>query len=351
MKALLLTGKSAVEYREIETPKCPDAGFLMKIEAVGLCGSDVRTYTHGHSKVAYPCILGHENVGVVVKISPNIKNKNIKVGDRLVVNPAVPCGKCYYCLNNMVGLCEDLIVYGHSIPGGFAQYMAFPGICAERGQFIHIPDDVSSDEIVIVELLASVIKSQEQLGTSLGETVVIFGCGPIGVLQAQIAELRGATKIVMIDVNSKRLKLCEDLLGTPYIINSAEIDPIARVKEITNGRGADVVVVAAPVTEPHQQGLQMLRKQGRLSIFGGLNKENPWTKLDGNLIHYNRLTIHGSYAYSPANFQKGFDLVVSGKINKNIVTHRLPLKEMEKGVELIRTGEALKVILKPQIEE
>lgn len=350
MKALLLTGKSTVEYREIEDPQCPDDGFLMRIETVGLCGSDVRTFIHGHAKVTYPCILGHENAGVVVEVGPNIKNKQIKVGDRLIANPAVPCGKCYYCTNNMLGLCEELIVYGHTIPGGFAQLMAFPGICVERGQFIHVPETVDFDEIVVVELLASVIKSHEQLETGLGETVVIFGCGPIGCLHAQIAMLRGATKIVMINTSAGRLAMSKEFGGT-HFIHSAEEDPVARVKEITKGRGADVVVVAAPATEPHQQGLQMLRKQGRLSIFGGLNKENPWTTLDGNLIHYNRLTIYGAYAYSPANFQKGFDLVAAGKINMNIVTHRLPLKEMEKGVALIKAGQAMKVVLKPQAEE
>lgn len=347
MKALLLTGKSQVEYKEVPTPKCPDDGILVRIDAVGLCGSDVRTYTHGHAKVKYPAILGHENAGVIIEVGKNVKD--YKVGERIIANPAIPCGRCYYCNHDNRGLCEDLMVFGHDIPGGFAQYMVIPGVGLERGQILRVPDNIELDKIIITELLASVIKAHEQLRTSLGETVVVIGAGPIGCLHVQIAKLRGATTIIMADLNQERLDLCKEF-GATHFVDSSKEDLVKKVKEITDGRGADVVVVAAPATQPHQQGLQMLRKEGRLSIFGGLNKDNPWSTLDGNLIHYNRLEIRGAYSYSPANFEKGFNLLKEGKINTSIITHKLPLKDMEKGVELIKSGKAIKVVLLPQEE-
>jgi len=349
MKALVLTGKEQAEYRDVEKPVCPEDGMILKVEAVGLCGSDVRTYLHGHSKVKYPAVIGHENAGTIAEIGAKVRAE-WKVGDRVIVNPAIPCGKCYYCTHgDMSGLCEVLSVYGNDIPGGFAQYMQIPGKGIEKGQILRIPDGIDFDDIIIVELLASVIKAQEQMQVSLGETVVVIGTGPIGCLHVQIAKLRGASKIIMMGRNPERLKLA-GRFGATHLVNSVDEDPVKKVREITGGRGADVVIVAAPSAEPHQQGLMMLRKEGRLSMFGGLNKENPWSTLDANLIHYSRLEIRGAYSYSFANFMQGFELVTEGKIDKGIVTHKLPLRDMTEGVRLIQAGKAIKVVLKPWLE-
>ncbi len=349
MKALVLTGKEQAEYRDVEKPSCPEDGMILKIEAVGLCGSDVRTYLHGHSKVKYPAIIGHENAGTITEIGSRV-TAGWKTGDRVIVNPAIPCGKCWYCKHDTIsGLCEVLSVYGNDIPGGFAQYMQIPGVGIERGQILRIPDGIPFDEIIIVELLASVIKAQAQLRVSLGETVVIIGTGPIGCLHAQIAKLRGASTIVLAGRNQERLNLA-GRFGATHLVNSASEDLVKKVKELTGGRGADAVIVAAPSAEPHQQGLEMLRKEGRLSLFGGLDKENPWSRVDANLIHYNRLEIRGAYSYSFADFLQGFELVAAGRIDKEIVTHKLPLADMPEGVRLIQAGKAIKVVLKPWME-
>jgi L-iditol 2-dehydrogenase len=349
MKAMVLTGKGQAEYKDVEKPLCPKDGMILRIESVGLCGSDVRTYIHGHSKVKYPAIIGHENAGVIAEIGEDVRS-DWKIGDRVIVNPAIPCGKCYYCTHDdMSGLCEVLSIYGNDIPGGFAQYMPIPGVGVEKGQIIRIPEGIEFDEIIIVELLASVVKAQEQMRVGLGESVVIIGSGPIGCLHAQISKLRGATKIILADLNQERLDMAEKF-GATHLVNSSKEDIVKRVKEITGGLGADVVIVAAPSAEPHQQGVEMLRKEGRLSMFGGLNKENPWSKLDANLIHYNRIEIRGAYSYSFANFKQGFDLVLAGKIDKEIVTHKIPLKDMTEGVKLIQSGKAIKVVMKPWIE-
>ncbi|NTW71803.1 MAG: alcohol dehydrogenase catalytic domain-containing protein [Eubacteriaceae bacterium] len=347
MKALFLTGKAQVEYKEVPTPECPDDGLLLRVEAVGLCGSDVRNYTHGSTKITYPVVLGHENAGVVIEAGKDVKE--YKVGDKLVLNPAIPCGKCYYCENDNRGLCENLKVVGTDVQGGFAQYMAIPGEMLERGQILRIPEGIAFEQVVLAELLSSVIHAQEMLEIGLNDTVVIVGSGPIGCLHSQIAKLRGATTIVMADINQERVDICRPF-GATHFVNSAEVDLTKYVKDLTNGIGADVVIVAAPSAQPHQPALLMLKKEGRLSLFGGLSKDDPWTKLDGNLIHYHRLKVIGAYSYSPCDFQKGFDLLAGGHINMDLITHKLPLKDMEEGVKLIQTGKALKVVLLPQVE-
>lgn len=345
MKALVLKGLSEVSYEEVPTPKCPSDGLLLKIDSVGLCGSDIRTYGFGHAHVTYPCILGHENVGTIVEVGKDVKG--FSQGERIIVNPVLPCGKCWYCQNGLQEICADRLTYGHEIQGGFAEYMVVPGIGLERGQVIKLPEHVSSDEIVVVELLSSVINAQELAKIGLGDTVVIIGTGPIGCLQSEVARLRGAKQIIMADLNDERLEMCKKFSGT-HFVNSSKQDLIEEVLKITDGFGADVCIVAAPSAQAHQQGLQLLRKQGRLVIFGGLNKDNPWSTMDGNLIHYNELQVIGTFAYGPSNFKKAFDLVANKMVNlEGFTIMPVPLKDMEKGVQLVKDGKALKVVLKP----
>jgi L-iditol 2-dehydrogenase len=332
--------------REIPVPDCPDGGLLIKIDSVGLCGSDVRTYSVGSAKINYPVILGHENAGVVAAVGRDVTDL-YSVGDRVVANPAIPCGKCYYCVNKMPGLCDALEVAGTgSFPGGFAQYMVFHGTMLQCGQIIKVPDEVDLEPMILTELLASVIKAQSDLQVGLGESVVIIGAGPIGCLHAMIARLRGASVIVLADVSASRIALSRQFGGTHFVVSSEE-DLVKRVMEITGGRGADVCVSANPSSKPHQQGVEMLRKEGRLSMFGGLPKDESMTTIDANMIHYKRLRVLGAYSYSAADFAKGYDLLTTGRIDSRIITHKLPLEEMENGVRAIQNGEAIKVVLKP----
>ncbi|MDR3164201.1 MAG: alcohol dehydrogenase catalytic domain-containing protein [Synergistaceae bacterium] len=344
MKALYLTGRAQVEVRDIPIPNCPEDGLLIKIDSVGLCGSDVRTYTVGSAKINYPVILGHENAGIVAAVGS--RTSGYAVGDRVVANPAIPCGKCYYCINKMPGLCDALEVAGTSFPGGFAQYMVFHGAMLQRGQIIKVPDEVDLEPMILAELLASVIKAQSDLRVGLGESVVIIGAGPIGCLHAMIAKLRGASVIVLADVSARRVSLSREYGGTHFVVSSEE-DLVRTVMKITGGRGADVCISANPSAKPHQQGVELLRKEGRLSMFGGLPKDASMTTLDGNMIHYKRLRVFGAYSYSAADFAKGYDILTEGRIDSRIITHRLPLERMEDGVRAIQDGSAIKVVLKP----
>src|SRR5699024_958920 len=132
----------------------------------------------------------HENAGTIVEVGDQVKG--FAVGEQIIVNPVIPCEKCWYCQKGWQHMCSDRLTYGTNMQGGFAEYMVVPGIGIERGQIIKIPEGVSTDDIVIVELLSSVINSQDYANVTLGETVAIFGTGPIGCLHAEIAKLRGA---------------------------------------------------------------------------------------------------------------------------------------------------------------
>ncbi|NTW70999.1 MAG: alcohol dehydrogenase catalytic domain-containing protein [Eubacteriaceae bacterium] len=345
MKALVLEGKGQVSYKEVPKPECAPDGLLIKVDSVGLCGSDVRTYFHGHQDVHYPCILGHENAGTIVEVGSEVKG--FKVNEKVIINPVLPCGKCWYCLKGWQHMCSDRLTYGHSIQGGFAEYMAVPGIGLERGQVLKIPEGVSTDEIVIVELLSSIVNSQDYANITLGETVVVIGTGPIGCLHSEVARLRGAQRIIMIDLNDERLEMSKKFSGT-HFINSSKESAVEKVMEITDHFGADAVIIAAPSVKAQSEGLDMLRKRGRLVIFGGVSKDDPISKFDSNKIHYNEIAILGAFAYGPNDFKKAFDLVVNKMVKtEGFVTHVLPLEKMEEGVKEIQSGRALKVVLKP----
>lgn len=345
MKALVLEGKEEFVFKDVEMPVCPKDGLLIKVDSVGLCGSDVRTYFHGHQHVHYPCILGHENAGTIIEVGSEVEG--FALGEKIIVNPVLPCGKCWYCNKGLQNLCTDRLTYGHHIPGGFAEYMVVPGIGLERGQVLKIPQGVSTDEIVIVELLASIVNSQEYADVTLGNTVVIIGTGPIGCLHSEVARLRGAQKIIMIDLNDERLEMAKKFSGTHFINSSVE-NATQKVMEITEGFGADVAIVAAPSVQAQSEGLGMLRRRGKLVIFGGVSKDDPISKFDSNKIHYDEIAVLGAFAYGPNDFKRAFDLVVSKMVKmEGFITHVLPLEDAVEGIGEIRSGNALKVVLKP----
>ncbi len=345
MKALVLKGIKQVSYEEVPTPECPRDGLLLKIEAVGLCGSDVRNYLHGHHNIKYPVILGHENVGLVVE-KGDAAQTQINVGDRVVMFPGVPCGHCRWCMSGLHSLCADMQYLGMQYPGGFAEYMVIPPELLARGLLLKLPDSIASERAAEIELMSSIYAAQENARVAIGETVVIVGAGPAGCLHTEIARLRGAVNIIVADLSEKRLEMARQFSGTCFV-NSGEEDLKAKVMELTGGMGADVAIVAAPTAAPHQQCIELLAPRGRLLVFGGLPHDDPWTKLDGNAIHYKELSVIGTYGYGLLGFKKAFDIVTSGRLSASVVTHVLPLAEMERGVELIGRGEAIKVVLKP----
>ena len=334
-------------YKDISDPVCEKGGFVMKIDAVGLCGSDVRTYSNGVGGLDFPFVLGHENVGTITEVGEEYEG--FEIGDRVIVNPVIPCGNCWFCEKGMQNLCSTRLTYGHHLRGGFAEYMSVPEMGVKRGQILKIPEGVKSEDVVVVELLSSAVNAQKLAGTSLGDTVVIIGCGPLGCLHSEVARLRGAKNIIMANRSQKRLDEAKRFSGTRFV-NTSEEDLKEVVMEITDGLGADIVINATPATKPIEEGVYLLRKGGKLVIFGGLPKTDPYIRIDANLLHYSEINIVGGFSTTPDSFRKAFDIVATGMIDKSIVSHVLPLKEMARGVEMLKKGEAFKVVLKPSMK-
>lgn len=244
-------------------------------------------------------------------------------------------------------MCTAVKAHGNHYPGGFAEYMAVAAEVIEQGAVNLIPDHVSFDEAALTEPLACVINGQELVNTSLGDMVAIIGAGPIGCLHVEMARARGATRIIHLELQASRLERAR-AFGADVYINSSLEDPVERVLEVTDGQGADVVIVACPSKEAQAQALQMAGVRGRISLFGGLPKSDPYIKFDSNIVHYKELAVYGAFTSSPEQNRTALALIAASRINTQaLITHKLPLADLVRGIELIERGEGLKVVVNP----
>jgi L-iditol 2-dehydrogenase len=343
MKAAVMYGPSDIRYEDVEKPSCPEDGVILKIMAVGLCGSDIRNLTSDSRKGKYPFIYGHEIVGVVDEIGP--KETTYQVGDRLYLFPGTYCMECDNCISGHSENCENEHVAKLAGTGGFAQYIAIGGEKIHYGGIYKIPEGIKYEAASLGEPLTSVYACEENIGVGFGDVIVIIGAGPIGCFMTKLAKLRGAKTVIMIDINQLRLDQVQPF-GADYIINSKDEDPVEAVKRITNGKGADKVISANPSTATQQPALEMVRKGGIVVFFGGVPK-GAMTELDTNLIHYNNIWIKGHFGASYMQSKKAFELAISDEFNaSDFITYRLPLEEINHGIELTRK-DAIKVVLFP----
>ncbi|MCR2045652.1 alcohol dehydrogenase catalytic domain-containing protein [Anaerosalibacter massiliensis] len=343
MKAAVMYGPNDIRIEEVEKPDCPDGGFVLKVEAVGLCGSDIRNLTTDSRKGDYPHIYGHEIVGVIDEVDPKVEE--YKVGERVYIYPMAHCLKCEYCRSGHSENCIDTEDYTQC-PGGFAEYISYTKKRVERGAIYRVPEGVSIEAATLAEPLSSVYACQENIDIRLGDTVVILGAGPIGIFHSLLAKLRGAEKVIMVEINDSRLEIAKKF-SVDYVINSTKEDPIEGVRRITNGKGADKVISANPSTLSQQQAIFMAKKGGIVVFFGGVAGDTL-TKLDTNYLHYNNIWIYGHYASNSIQVKKAFELSISDRFpSEKIITHVMPLDNINQAIELVKLGEALKVVLKP----
>jgi len=346
MKAIVFKGPKAFEMQEIPMPLCPEEGILVKVEAVGLCGSDIRTFDVGHGKLIPPQVIGHEVAGVIESIGKNISD--FSVGDKVAVNPIIPCGHCEYCKMGFGNHCKNLEFLGTTIPGGYAQYVAIPKVALANDCVIKITNNLPMEQVPLAETTASVICAQKNMGVGKGDTVLIFGAGPIGCLHAVIAKARGAKKVIMSEINESRLDLVRRFTSIDVFVDSSQQDVHEIVLAETNNLGADAAIVACPVGLVQEQAIDMVRKRGRVCFFGGLPINNCHINLNSNRIHYDEIAIYGAFAYAPKDFIEAFHLISEGKVPAaEFVTHILPLKDIAEGIDIIKKGLGIKVVLKP----
>ncbi|NUP77546.1 MAG: alcohol dehydrogenase catalytic domain-containing protein [Nonomuraea sp.] len=321
----------------IEDAPEPEAGpgeLKIRVRNCSTCGTDAKIFKHGHHHIRPPRVMGHEIAGEVVG-----------TGARVQVIAAIPCGTCAECLRGRLTVCPDQESMGYHYDGGFAEYMIVPAKVLAVNGVNTIPDGVGFAEASVAEPLACVLNGQSLAGVGAGDDVVVMGAGPIGCLHVRLARARGAARVFLVDVNAERLAMAAGLVRPDAVIDS---NPVGQVLKLTGGRGADVVITAAASGAAQEQAVRMAARQGRVSFFGGLPKDDPVIALDSNLVHYRELTIVGANGSSPAHNAEALRLVSEGAVVvSDLITHRLPLPRVLDGIDLVSRGAAIKVTIEP----
>jgi L-iditol 2-dehydrogenase len=349
MKAARLYGVRDLRVEDVADPEPGPGEALIRIHSCGVCPSDLRSYLGARSStgaLSLPRTPGHEWTGVVVALGEPTASASsersgrapsIKVGDRVVADWRYVCGQCYQCRRGVFNYCENL---RRGVRGGFAEYGVAP-----LSQLRVIPDHVSFEEASFCEPLACIINAHSYTEISVGGDAVIVGAGPIGLMHLQLARNRGA-RVIVSDPIAARLEKAREL-GAHDVIDASTTDPVERVKELTDGRGADAVIIAVGAAEPIRQGLEMATINGWVNIFAGTYPplELP---VDPNLIHYRQMRVTGSHDFTPHHFSTALKLIQFGIVRvAPLISHRFELDDVRDAFETTAGRRGLKSIVLP----
>jgi L-iditol 2-dehydrogenase len=344
VRQVQLIAENKIEITEVKTPK-PGAGeLLVKVGAALTCGSDLKTIRRGFHPVLAPVLphpFGHEFAGSVVALGSGVDN--FKVGERIVAANSAPCGICPYCLMGRESLCED-IVY---LNGAFAEYIVVPARIVEKNT-MRIADDLPFYQAAMTEPLACVLHGVDISEAEPGEAVAVIGQGPIGSLFT--AHLTGRrARVIAVDIDETRLQRARRL-GAVETVRAQPGESFAQaVRRLTpKGLGVDVAIEAVGTPEAWSDAIKTVRRGGKALMFGGVGR-NQDVSIDPQRIHYDEVIILGVYHHTPIYIREALSLLEVGWLNVDeIITHHLPLSQIEQAFELMAQGTALKVALNPE---
>ena len=343
MKAVLYYGPQDIRYENTMIKPLNKGEILVKVEAALTCGTDVKTFRRGHPVLIknIPSGFGHEFSGIVEKISEGVEN--VKVGDRVVCANSAPCGECFYCKREEYNLCENLDL----LNGAYAEYIVIPERIVKKNTLL-IPDGLSFEKAAFSEPLANVVHGAERTGIKPGQSVGIIGIGPIGLMFARVAKLKGA-RVIVAGRNPEKLKLAEEFAYVDEIVDLKKYqNPEKIFKDFSDEkRGLDVAIECVDLPEIWELVFSCVRPGGTVHFFGGC-KSGSFVNLDTTKMHYNDIKIMSVFHHTPKYFRQALDLIASGKIEvEKLITDTLPLEKVEYAMEQHIAGKAIKFLIKP----
>ena len=328
MKVAILNDIKEIEIDEREIPNIKNNEILVKIEYVGVCGSDLHYYEHGRVSdyiVKPPFVLGHEAGGVVVEVGENVKN--LKVGDKVALEPGKTCGHCEFCKTGRYNLCSDVVFFATPpIDGVFQEYVAH-----EADLCFKLPENVSTMEGALIEPLAVGFHAANQGNAHIGQTAVVFGAGCIGLLTMMALKAKGVTNVYVVDIMRNRLDKAIEL-GATGVINGAEENVLDLAKDITNGRGFDIAIETAGTEITTTQAIQIVKK-GSTVVLVGYSKTGMMN-IPISLALDKELTLKGIFRYRNI-YPMAIEAVAKGKVNlKEIVTNIFNFEDIKSGMDM-----------------
>jgi len=324
MTAAVLYGREDVKIERVDIPRLAEDEVLIRVEIALTCGTDLKVWKQGgHARmIRPPALFGHELSGIVEELGHSV-NGGVRKGMRVVPANSAPCNRCFYCRKGQWNLCEDLLFNN----GAYAEYIRIPGRIV-RENMLEIPENVSFADAAMVEPLACVLRGIHETGIQPGDTVVVIGCGSIGLKFIRILSGRHV-RVIAVGKRASQMRAAERL-GAVATFDVTKIEnPVALVRELTErGRGSDAVIEAVGQAVTWQWALQMVRKGGTVNLFGGC-PQGTEVRLDPAALHYSEITIKSTFHHTPQFFREALATIVRGEIRaSDFITGEVPLAEL-----------------------
>jgi threonine 3-dehydrogenase len=337
--------KPGIVVQETEEPKIGPSQVLVEIKATAICGSDIHIYNWDEQttrwKTPLPMTMGHEFAGRVAEVGKEVKS--LRQGDNVAGESHIPCGICYYCRTGNMHICQDMLIFGlQTKEGSFAKYAAVPEVIAYK-----LPSGISYEEGALLEPFGVAVHGIERTRIEPGDVVLVIGSGPIGIYAQQVAKASGASIVIAAGRRQFRLELAKKIGSADIFLSTEKENIVKRTMELTNGRGADVVIELAGAPATIHQAFQALKKTGRLGLVGLPAK--PVEIEATSMIIYKEATVTGSTGRSMfGTWERMARLVASKRVNlTGVITDRLPLDKAEEGFQRVMKGESGKVLFMP----
>lgn len=336
MKAVRMYKPGDLRVEDVEKPEMQPDEAMVKVKAVGLCGSDIpRALVYGAH--VSPITIGHEFSGEIEAVGADVKD--FKPGDRVVVPPLIPCHQCEWCQEGIYSLCEDYDYYGSRRDGALAEYVS-----VKEANLLKVPGNVSYEDAATLDPCGNAFHGLHQAGFKAGDSVCVVGAGPIGLFAAQIAHLNGASQVIAVDVWDEKLEIAKKV-GADVVINSKKEDPVEAVHNATGGKGANIVIDFSGVPTAQKQAIMMASKMGKVVFLGISHKGLDLSEKEVDTIMRGQLSVIGSWnsftaPYPGVDWTESLDMFANkGMTAKDIISHRLPLDEAPAVFDKIAAGD------------
>jgi L-iditol 2-dehydrogenase len=347
MLAARLRAVDDLRVEEIPTPTAGPGEVLVEVGANTICGTDLRIVRGTKTAhVRLPVVVGHEAAGRVAEVGAGVTG--YRPGERVALLPAIPDRTCWACQAGMENLCvnPDRRILGYSVDGGMAEFMLVPAEAVATGCLFVARTELPYEQLALAEPLGSVVGAQRRTPIGAGDTVLIMGAGPIGLLHLQLALLNGAGAVIVSQRSATRRAAAKQL-GATTVVDPTTEDLGAVVHEVTGGRGVDVTFICIGVPALVDQALRLTRVAGRVDIFAGMAGTGE-ASISANLIHYRQLTLTGSSDIRRTDYAAALEHIESGRIDSAaMVTHRFPLTDVDAALTAATDGSAIKVAVMP----
>jgi len=342
MKAVVYYDANDFRWEDVQTPEIGPKVVLVRVRACGLCSTDIWKAVHHTAEPR--SVLGHEVSGEVAKTGSDVKGP--EVGDRVAVYHRAECGTCYYCRHDQEPLCSQYRQQS-IFPGAFAEYIRVIPRLVQKS-IIRIPDELTYEEATLIEPTACCVRAVSKCGITLDDSVLIVGDGPLGLLNAQVSKNAGASMVILSGHHDSHIELAKQV-GVNHAFNSKRFDVKEKVMKLTEGHGADFVIVAVASTDAVRQSMSLVRNGGKICVFGDFRDvPQPNLSLDLKLILSNDIELFSSWGCSTQNYRVAYNMITSGQVKVGeMITHRFPLEKFMEALKVFLSKECLKIVFNP----